>query len=237
MKRSKVFLFFLIFILLFSQQQLLQGANAQKLLSVDNLSSNQSPQNSGLPTTVIVYMLKVNEKGEKLGDYEYCRGGDDYLTGCVEEGSDAYPPEAPGITYDVICPDPGDPNSCHKNPMRVDVEGYYLYNVLPREMNVAENTPTLPALKAQALAARSIAGWKPDKRHNPNFKAIDNSTDFQVFRPGSLDYYYPSAKSLIQQAVDETSGQYLYRDDGLLPTDENHKLSIAECVNDLKHKK
>ena len=53
---------------------------------------------------------------------------------------------------------------------------------------------------------------KADKRHNQfdEFKSVDNSTDFQVFVPGSFDHYNPAAKGKIQQAVDETAGQYLF---------------------------
>jgi len=150
MKRSKTLLFFLTFTLLFFQQQLQQEANAQNLPNADNLSFNQSPQNSGLPATVVVYMLKLNGLGQSLGDY--CYQGDPASTHCVEVGN--YPPSDPYITYAK----PG-----YINPLRVDVEHYYLYNVLPREMDVATYDPPLAALKAQALASRSIAEWKADK--------------------------------------------------------------------------
>jgi len=232
MKRSKVLLFFLIFTLLFFQQQLQQEAGAQNLPSADNPSFNQSPQNTGLPATVIVYMLKLNGLGESLGIP--CNQGDGADTGCVEEGSGfTYPPTDPSyITY-VKCPQdhPNDPNYCDKNPLRFDVEHYYLYNVLPREMNVAENDVTLVALKAQALAARSIADWKAIKRYPDDFKSVVNSTAVQIFMPGSFENYNPSATPLIQQAVNETSGQYLYHDDGLVG--DLHKLSIdAEFGSD-----
>jgi len=232
MKRSKVLLFFLIFTLLFFQQQLQQEAGAQNLPSADNPSFNQSPQNTGLPATVIVYMLNLDGSGESLGIP--CNQGDGADTGCVEEGSGfTYPPTDPSyITY-VKCPQdhPNDPNYCDKNPLRFDVEHYYLYNVLPREMNVAENDVTLVALKAQALAARSIADWKAIKRYPDDFKSVVNSTAVQIFMPGSFENYNPSATPLIQQAVNETSGQYLYHDDGLVG--DLHKLSIdAEFGSD-----
>jgi len=154
MKRSKILLFFLTFTLLFFQQQLQQEANAQNLPSGD-LSSDQSRQNSGLPTTVVVYMMKLHDDGSLISDTDFCYQGDGAATHCVEVGT--YPPSDPYITYAK----PG-----YINPLRVDVEHYYLYNVLPREMDVATYDPPLTALKAQALASRSIAEWKADKRHN-----------------------------------------------------------------------
>jgi len=45
----------------------------------------------------------------------------------------------------------------------VTVDPYYLRDVITIEMNVAEIPPTpqeLPALKAQAVAARTVASWK-----------------------------------------------------------------------------
>lgn len=220
MKHLKVPLFFLIFTLLFFHQQLQQGAGAQKLPRADKLSSNQSLQNSGLPTTVVIYMMKLNGLGQSLGDFCYLGDGAD--TGCVEEGSNfTYPPVDPNITYAK----PG-----FINPLRVDVEHYYLYNVLPREMDVATYDPPLAALKAQALASRSIAEWKADKRHNQfdEFKSVDNSTDFQIFKPGSFDNYNPAARGKIQQAVNETSGQYLF-----FPNNQGFLSIDAEFSNDI----
>lgn len=207
MNRSKILLFFLIFTLLFFQQQLQQEANAQNLPIADNFSINQAPQNSG----------KLNGLGQSLGDY--CYQGDPASTHCVEVGT--YPPLDPSITY---------AKSGYINPLRVDVENYYLYNVLPREMDVATYDPPLAALKAQALASRSIAEWKADKRHNQfdEFKSVDNSTDFQVFVPGSFDHYNPAAKGKIQQAVDETSGQYLF-----FPNTQGFLSIDAEFSNDI----
>ena len=88
----------------------------------------------------------------------------------------------------------------------------FIYNVLPREMDVVTYDPPLAALKAQALASRSITEWKADKRYNQfdEFKSVVNSADFQVFVPGFFDHYNPAAKGKIQQAVNETSGQYLF---------------------------
>jgi hypothetical protein len=223
MRRSKTLFFFFIFTLLFFQQQLLQQeANAQNLPSVDNLSSNQSPQNSGLPDTVVVYMMKLDANGAILNG-DFCNHGDGAITGCVEAGSGLYPPPFDQYVTPKV--------SGTENPLEVNVDHYYLYNVLPREMNVAENDVTLVALKAQALAARSIADWKAYKRSPDDFKSIINSTDVQIFKPGSFENYNPAATGKIRQAVDETSGQYLYHDDGLVG--DLHKLSMdAEFGSD-----
>lgn len=96
MKRSKTLLFFLIFTLLFSQQQLLQEASAKNLQSGDSLSFNQSPQNSGLPDTAVVYMRKLNDDGSLIGPDIFCNHDDGADIGCVEEGSNpTYPPTDP----------------------------------------------------------------------------------------------------------------------------------------------
>jgi hypothetical protein len=236
MKRTKTLFFLFVFALSFFQQR--QEVNAQGLPSVDNLSSNHSPQASGLASTVVVYMRHIDDNGVIVGGEgpdSYCHQGEGENTGCVEQGSGlTYPPEDPSyITYVKCHPDhPNDPAYCDQNPLRFDIDHYYLYNVLPREMDVATYDPPLAALKAQALAARSIADWKAKEYWiSDEFKSIDNSTNFQIFKPGSFEHYNPSATSLIQQAVDETMGQYLYHDDGLVG--DLHKLSIdAEFGSD-----
>jgi peptidoglycan hydrolase-like amidase len=108
-------------------------------------------------------MMKLDGNGNSLG--VPCYQGDDATTGCVEYGSDfTYPPSDPYITF---------ANSGFVNPLSVDIEHYYLKNVIPREMDVVTNDPPLAALKAQALAARSIADWKAIKRNpNDDFKSI-----------------------------------------------------------------
>jgi len=113
-----------------------------------NLSSNHFPHSVGLPTKVLVYMYEFTDDGKPT---DFLCGQFSFQLGCVESFSDfSYPPDSPYVTF----PYGG------VNPILVDVENYYLKNVLPREMNVAENYPTLAALQAQTLAARSIADWK-----------------------------------------------------------------------------
>jgi peptidoglycan hydrolase-like amidase len=144
--------------------------------------------------------------GEGVDSYRKLGEGED--TGCVENGSNlTYPPDSPHVTPKI-------PNTV--NPLEVDVDHYYLQNVLPREMNVATHDLPLAALKAQALAARSIAEWKATVQGFDEFKSIDNSTNFQVFEPGSYDVYLDqdpdkasAIKDRIDQAILETSSTHL----------------------------
>lgn len=116
--------------------------------------------------------------------------------------------------------DPQDSQIAHNPLLNLDVEQYYLKDVLPREMDVHTNDPALAALQAQAIAARSVATWKsiyqPDQ-HDPTSSdthAINNSTEFQVYIPGAIDTYQnprdpAGIKQNILDAVSLTTGQYL----------------------------
>lgn len=198
--KHKKYLFTTFFLLLFVFQQ--TQAYAKISPNMGDLFSYQSPQASGLPDKVLVYMYQFTEGGDPTSDR--CRDQDTTL-GCVESFSNfTYPPDSPYVTF----PYGG------VNPILVDVENYYLKNVLPREMNVAENYPTLAALQAQALAARSIADWKTRAFGSINF---DNTTRMQVFVPGSYEKYKnpndPAAALQIQgwisDAITSTNRQYL----------------------------
>ena len=216
---------FLLIILALSFFSQLQEVNAQDLSSTESLSSNPSLQTSGLPETVVVYMMHLDDNGFSLG--RYCYQGDGEETGCVEEESGlTYPPSDPSITYAK----PG-----FVNPLRINIENYYLKNVLPREMDVATYDPPLEALKAQALAARSIADWKAIVRGADEFKSIDNSVNNQIFKPGSYDFYDDAdstkadeIRDRIDQAILETSGQYLF-----YPNDQGRSSLDAEFSNDI----
>jgi peptidoglycan hydrolase-like amidase len=136
--------------------------------------------------------------------------------------------------------------------IKVDIENYYLKNVLPREMDVAGNPPTLEALealKAQALAARSIADWKAKNWGQDSFKAIANYTvsqyqgggGYQVFFPDAYDTYYnhniigekARVHDLIDTAISETSGEYLFypNNQGFLSIDAEFSNDIGDYVN------
>jgi CSLREA domain-containing protein len=106
---------------------------------------------------------------------------------------------------------------------RVNVESQYLPDVLTREMNVPSIDPALPALEAQAVAARTVASWKSvwsgemqqrTGADNTLYNTIDNSTNFQVYTPGSINTWLnPHDPTGIQQmigtAIDSTFGIYL----------------------------
>lgn len=197
-KKTLLIVFFLS-LFIFQQTQV----SAKFFPGMGNLSSNPYPMNTGLPTTVLVYMYEFDPI---TGDPTFNLCDDDSAKlGCVETGSNfTYPPDSPYVTF----PYGG------VNPISVDIENYYLKNVLPREMNVAENYPTLAALQAQTLAARSIADWKTRAFGAINF---DNTTRMQVFVPGSYEKYKnpndPDAALQIQgwiyDAITSTNGQYL----------------------------
>jgi hypothetical protein len=73
------------------------------------------------------------------------------------------------------------------NPVTLNIEGDYLLDVMPRESNPEEGF-LLPALKAQAVAARSYAFYKISIND-----VIDNSVNDQVFVPYFFDRlgYFP----------------------------------------------
>jgi len=95
---------------------------------------------------------------------------------------------------------------------------YYLRNVLPNEMNFAEilPDPDAEALKAQAVAARTVASWKSAQQPEAivrGFNVINNSTQFQVFIPGTYNDY-PNYQTDIDIALNATQGRYLSAGDG-----------------------
>jgi peptidoglycan hydrolase-like amidase len=116
----------------------------------------------------------------------------------------------------------------------VEVETDYLLDVLPREMDVRSVSPTLAALRAQALAARSYADFRFRK-----YGWMDNSSNFQVFIPYSFEFYtlggsglaeetdpcnenssitnsLNTVQQLICDAVTSTHGYYLSQDDSAI---------------------
>jgi len=121
--------------------------------------------------------------------------------------------------------DPTNPDN-PKNPAYIPVGqsvDLYLQDVLTIEMDVAEIPPVpeeFQAFKAQAVAARTFASWKavnleytyyppngdPPEGGNGH---INNSTQYQVFIPGSYNESQAANKSLILQAISDTQGQYL----------------------------
>ena len=162
MKYKKTLLI-IFFLSLFFFQQAQASANIQPN---NRIPHTNSAQGTGLPTQIYVNMLHLNIDGDGA----------------------AYVPHQPCIWLERAdgC---GEANTQFPYPYYValvDVENDYLLNVLPREMNVAiNNPPTLEALQAQAVAARSLADWKDRYMPDP-YEAngyINNSRDYQVFIP------------------------------------------------------
>jgi peptidoglycan hydrolase-like amidase len=100
-------------------------------------------------------------------------------------------------------------------------EQYYLKNVLATEMDFAELSPDAEALMAQMIASRTVASWKSANgaqeivTHDNGtvFKIINNSTQYQVFIPGTYNAY-PDYQADIDAALNATQGQYLSAGDG-----------------------
>jgi peptidoglycan hydrolase-like amidase len=100
------------------------------------------------------------------------------------------------------------------------VEQDYLPDVLATEMNLAQIPPHIEALKAQAVASRTVASWKTywsrwtvETVNGYEINTINNSTQYQVFIPGAYD---PSSATQadVGTAVSATHGQYLSGGDG-----------------------
>ena len=85
-----------------------------------------------------LFVLELNEDGSILNPPTLCMTGDT-SPGCAEKRQDGYPSQP--------------------NPIYINVEVDYLKDVLPHEMNVAENDPTPAALQAQAIASRTFVNW------------------------------------------------------------------------------
>jgi len=105
------------------------------------------------------------------------------------------------------------------NPEIINPENFYLDDVLATEMNLAQIPPEPEALKAQAVASRSVVTWKAE--HQPAVTgtySINNSRNYQVLNPGARKY--GGYQSVIHDAVTGTQGQFL-RYIHSCPTDTN----------------
>lgn len=152
---------------------------------------------------VWLYVLKLRQNGAKVVPDELCFVGD-IDPGCAEAGS-SFPPI--------------------NNPIYIDIENAYLLNVLPREMDVRNNDPSLSALQAQAVAARTYATWTAINKPYPdpfgyNYNnQINNSTDYQVYYPDAYDHFVnpndpEGVKLMISTAISSTFGIHLATSDG-----------------------
>ena len=122
MKLNKT-LFIFFFLALFVLQP--TQVNAQKTPFNNGLSANFQVSDEW-PAKVKVLMYEFTPDGFPTNNLCY-QGNTVY--GCIEPNDDSgsvYPPVSQYVTF----PDGG------SNPILVDMEHYYLYNVLPREMDV-----------------------------------------------------------------------------------------------------
>jgi len=174
-KKTLLIAFFLSLFILQQTQ-----VSAKFLPIKEEASHVDSIQASQLPTQLYITVAHLNETTNypiynENNEMEKCYYTDPAY-GCGE-GSSGYP--------------------YTQNPLWIDVENNYLLNVLPREMDVATDDPTVEALKAQAVAARSYAAYRIP---------TDNSVNFQIYIPNSYEFYDPSSSGLIYDAVTSTQG-------------------------------
>jgi len=109
------------------------------------------------------------------------------------------------------------PDDGVQNPDYIDVENYYLKDVIGTEMNVNGIPPEIEALKAQALASRTVASWKAV--YNPwtvidGVNSINNSITYQAFIPGSYGLSSSTIQGAIDSAISGTQNQFLSAGDG-----------------------
>jgi len=131
-----------------------------------------------------------------------------------DDGDNTYIPCSFGNAEFGCTADPDHPYPYTSNRITVPIETDYLLDVVPCEMD-PYNFPNLPALQAQAIAARTYAYWHIKEQHT-----INNSRDFQVFVPYKFDTLPPSHQTLTWLAVDPTAEpkRYLSRPDEITPT-------------------
>jgi hypothetical protein len=220
--RYKKLLLLVFFLTLFVFQHVQAGATMPPKENPSQISL--APAYAPLPT-IWVFVLHLDPDTNEILDNNpvKCWNGDT-SHGCgIIDPEQPYPP---------------------RNPVPITVDPYYLRDVVTIEMNVGQIPPTLPelpALKAQAIAARTVASWKAVNLPyaydfgdgfglvgGPGY--INNSTQYQVFIPGSYDDY-PAAQDLIDRAITETEGQFLsYEPDG---TNPERKTIDAEFSSDI----
>jgi len=200
MKRKNILLIvFLLTLFVFQQAQ------ASATIPLTGKMSNQKsvvPSNANtLSGYYYVYMFQLDD-GQLTGD---THRGEKTVQLCQ------YPKDMDGSVYgcgtDLNFGTPFDPNNPNNGYWYV-AEGYYLKNVIALEMNIMGLPHTPATLKAQAVASRTFAYYNSHWLSYGN-SAIDNSTAYQVFIPGSF-----TSQSDVNSAVTDTGGQYLAGSDG-----------------------
>jgi len=199
---------FLLALFVFQQTQQANAA-IPSIAQYSSLAGNL--QNYTPSAQMYVRLWRLNGNGTRHEPYTECvTAGLENSHGCVEN-----PSNDPTLT--LYYP-------YNTNPALVDVENDYLLDVVAREMP-AQYYPNLPALAAQAIAARSYANYQYDASDINGYKIIANDTRYQVFIPYAFDAFlgtdiFPSnvnscdnnLNSLQQKvcdAVTSTAGDYL----------------------------
>jgi len=192
--KYKNILLVVFFLTLFVFQQVQAGAT---IPSAENPSQiGFAPANTPILFSIIkVYVYPLTDKGETFGNSPVL---------C------AYPYDVEQGTYGCGTMN-SNPTDGVQNPDYIDVENYYLKDVIAAEMNVKGIPPELDALKAQAIASRTVASWKtfwsPWIVDQDGVKSINNSTQYQAFIPGA--YSLSSSQGVIDSAIQSTQRQYL----------------------------
>jgi hypothetical protein len=190
MKRKNLLLV-VFFLSLFVSQQVQAGATTPVQTQI-----NPSPANSVLSSQFQIYIYYLTNSGAITPDHKLCAYPRDFgVYGCGSEFPDKDILDPAGFYYIG--------------------EQYYLQNVLPNEMNFAQIPPEAEALKAQAVASRTVGSWKAANGPWDDGKGkldgvwarINNSTTYQVFIPGT--YTKSSYQSDIDMALTTTQYQYL----------------------------
>jgi peptidoglycan hydrolase-like amidase len=140
------------------------------ITSIIPIAQARPLEQTSLPSTISVDMFVLNTTtSAKVLPEQRCASSSSTATayGCTWASDGPYPYTS--------------------NPVTLNIEGDYLLDVMPRESNPEEGF-LLPALKAQAVAARSYAFYKISIND-----VIDNSVNDQVFVPYFFDRlgYFP----------------------------------------------
>ncbi len=175
-------------------------------------SINAAPARTGVLldyVNVYMYMLQPNTGGFLNNTPSRCEWPLNFgIYGCGDDYNDFYLVD-PGSYMTVVIEDVGAGKD-------------YLRDVIATEMNLAEITPNLEALKAQAIASRTVASWK--YVHGPwdagdgiptdvNTGAINNTARYQAFAPGA--YRKSGYKTDMDTATGDTNDQFLQYEIGI----------------------
>jgi len=172
-----------------------QQVQASTTLRMENPSLNAASASANVLTEIItVYIYHLAPSGELTNPQspvpctypQDVNNSNAYGCGNMDSNNDGIFPNN-GIEYVVV-------------------DGSYLKDVIATEMNLAEITPDTEgeALKAQAVASRTVANWKSVYSGWLGQQAVNNSTTYQAFIPGA--YNSSGYQSAIDKAIDGING-------------------------------